>query len=206
MKNSDIVETARQRMSEAVDADRENRAHELDDLQKISGLNHWPEDIRREREADGKPCLVFNRFPQFVRQVTGDIRRMNPSIKVVAGDDDATDEVAEIFDGMIRQIEYASDASSIYERAAEQAAASSIGWFRVLTRYESDNSFLQECYIKSIRKPLSVYCDPAAEMPTREDASYIFITQQMRVEDFNNEFPKAKQVDVEIDAETDGLE
>ena len=204
-KNDDILEAARKRMKEAAEADRENRLEELDDLEKLVG-KQWDEKTRAQRELEGKPCLTFNRNPQFVRQVTGDIRRMNPAIKVLPADDNALQETAEIYEGLIRQIEYASDASSVYERAAEQAAASSIGWFRILTRYESEDSFEQECYIKSIRNPLSVYCDPSAEMPTREDANYLFITEQMRKSDFEEAYPGKSPEPVDHDSVTDGRE
>jgi len=205
MKNDDLLKQARTRMDECVEAEKDNRLEEIDDLEKLVG-KQWPEDIRSEREAESKPCLTINRLPQFVRQVTGDIRRLNPAINVLPADGEAASDVADIYEGLIRQIEYKSDASSIYERAAEQAAASSAGYFRVLTEYEGDDSFLQEICIKGIRNPLSVYFDPEAELPTREDANYVFLTQQMKRDDFEAAYPKAKPVDVEHDAATDGLE
>ncbi|KIC39363.1 portal protein [Leisingera sp. ANG-M7] len=205
MKHQKLLKLARSRMAESIEADRENRLEELDDLEKLVG-KQWPEDIRRERESESKPCLTMNRLPQFVRQVTGDIRRMNPAINVIPADDEASGDIAEIYEGLIRQIEYSSNASRIYERSAEQAAASSIGWFRILTDYESDDSFLQEIKLKGIRNPLSVYCDPTAELPTREDAGYIFITEQMARDEFEAAYPGKKAVDVEADGATDGLE
>jgi hypothetical protein len=103
-----LLKEARDRMAEAVEADRENRGRAMDDLEKLVG-RQWPDNIRNEREVAGKPCLTFNRLPQFTRQVTGDIRRMNPAIKVSASDNQATDEVAEIYEGLIRHIEQRSD-------------------------------------------------------------------------------------------------
>lgn len=205
MNNDKILKQARSRMGECVEAEKDNRLEEIDDLQKLVG-QQWPEDIRNERESESKPCLTMNRLPQFVRQVTGDIRRMNPAINVLPADGEATSDVADIYEGLIRHIEYKSDASSVYERAAEQSAASSAGYFRILTEYESDTSFLQEIRIKSIRNPLSVYFDPEAELPTREDAGYVFLTEQMKRDDFEEAFPDAKPVDVEHDDATDGLE
>lgn len=205
MKKPDIIKLAKERMCEAVEADRGNRARDMDDLQKLTG-EQWPEIIRRQREADGKPCITVNRLPQFVRQVTGDIRKMNPAIKVSPSDNAATEDVAEIYEGLIRHIEQRSDASTVYEQTAESAAACSIGWFRVTNEWEREDSFDQECRIKRIRNPFSVYCDPAAQESTREDAQYIFITESMRKEDFTTAYPKAKIVDAEHDAETDGLE
>lgn len=205
MNNAGILELAKKRMREAITADQENRTADLDDLEKLVG-NQWPDEIRSEREAEGKPCLTLNRLPQFVRQVTGDIRRMNPAIKIVPADDGASEETAEIIEGLIRQIEYASDASSVYEQTAESAAACSIGWFRVLTDWEDDQSFNQEIRIERIRNVFSVYCDPAAQMPTREDANYLFITEQISEEDFRERYPDKRFEDAEHDGSTDGME
>lgn len=205
MKNEDIISLAVKRMAEAVDADRNNRERGMEDLKFLTG-DQWPEEARREREGDSKPVLTINRLPQFVRQVTGDIRRMNPAINVSPASDDATDETAELIEGLIRHIEYNSDASSVYEQTAESAAACSIGWFRVRHDYESDDSFDQEILIERIRNPFSVYCDPKAEDPTRRDAGYVFITEQMSLEEFRKQFPGKAAVDMEADRETDGLE
>ena len=118
------------RFAEARDADWENREDAFDDLQFIAG-EQWPENIKSEREAEGRPCLTLNRMPQFLRQVTGDIRRTNPAIKIVPGDEDATEDGAELMAGIVRQVEYKSSASRIYEGAAESAAACGQGAFRV---------------------------------------------------------------------------
>ena len=130
----------------------------------------------------------------------------NPAIKVSPSDDAATEETAEVLEGMIRQIEYRSDASSVYEQTAESAAASSIGWFRVVNDWADDTSFNQEILIKRIRNSFSVYPDPAAELPTREDAEFLFITKSMKKEDFEAEFPDKKIADAEHDDATDGME
>lgn len=205
MKKQDIIAAARERMDEAIDADRENREEALHDLENLAG-HQWPDDIRQSREADGRPCLTINRLPQFVRQVTGDIRNMNPAINVIPGDSEASEDVAEIVEGLVRQIQYASDATSVYEAAGESAAACSMGYFRILTEYEDDNTFNQCIKVKRIHNPFSVYFDPEAREPNREDAGYCFITEQMKRDDFQKAYPKAALVDVDNDAETDGLE
>lgn len=205
MKKDDIIAAALDRMSEAVDADRENREEALHDLEASAGFQ-WPDSIRQAREAEGRPCLTINRLPQFVRQVTGDIRNMNPAINVMPGDTDASTEVAEIYEGIIREIQYRSDASSVYEAAGESAAACGMGYFRIRTEYEDNESFNQTIRVERIHNPFSVYFDPKARMSTREDADYCFITEQMKKQTFEETYPNAAIVDMENDAETDGLE
>lgn len=202
----DIPAMARKRMIAAASADQDNRERALDDLRNLSGEYQWDEDIRRQREADMRPCVTVNQLPQFVRQVTGDIRKLNPAIKVLPGDDQADADVAEVIEGMVRTIEYASHASDVYEKAGEQSAECSHGAFRILTDYETETSFNQVIKIASIHNPLSVYWDPAARESTREDANYCFLTSVMARDDFKEAYPGKNLVDAEHDGATDGLQ
>ena len=204
MSKDAMIAKARDRMSEAIEADRENREEALDDLQNTAG-KQWPEAIAAAREGANRPVLTINRLPQFVRQVTGDLRNMNPAINISPGDGDASSETAEIIEGLVRQIQYKSDASSVYERAGESAAACGMGYFRIRTEYEDHSSFNQEILIESIHNPFSVYFDPVAKMSTREDADYCFITEQVKHDEFKERYPKAQLVSVDNDGETDGI-
>lgn len=205
MNKLELLRTARQRMQDCIDADEENRDEALDDLEQLVGQGQWPDDIRASRESDNRPCLTINRLPQFVRQVTGDIRRMNPSIKVMPGDQEASQESAEIVEGLVRHIQSESDASSVYEWAAECAAGCGIGWFRINTEWCDDSSFLQKIRLQSVRNPLTVYFDPLSEMPTREDSEYIFITSNMQRTDFETAYPDAQPIDADRDAQIEGI-
>lgn len=193
--NDPYHKAALERFDKAIDADYKNRLEGLDDLEFIAG-EQWPEDIRSERETAGRPVITLNRMPQFLRQVTGDIRRANPAIDVMAGDEDATEEMADIFGGIIRSIEYKSDATSIYERAAESAAACGIGNFRVIP-VQDDRGLNIE--IEGIPNPFAVYWDPLSKDPTRSDAQYCFVTSEMTQEDFKKEYPGADVYDFESD-------
>jgi hypothetical protein len=201
-----LLKQARDRMAAAVDADQDNRVHALDDLRMVAGLDHWSEEARKAREADGRVCMVVNQLPQFLRKVTGNLRQMNPAINVYPADSEASADVAEIFEGITRHIEYQSDASSVYERAAESAAACGMGFFRILTEYETPESFNQEARIQSIMNPFAVYCDPAAVLPTREDAGWWFITDAMERDDFEDAYPGKSFDSVARDELTDSLE
>lgn len=194
-----FLKECRDRLQLAIDADQDNRTEAFDDLRVLSGLDHWPKDIKQDRDARNRASLVVNQLPQFLRQVTGDIRSMNPSIKIVAGDSAANPRIAEVYEGIIRHIQNKSDASSVYERAAESAAACGMGYFRLLADYEHDGSFNQEITIRSIMNPFSVYFDPDAVLPTREDAAWCFITQAMDEDAFRKEYPDAAAEPVDAD-------
>jgi len=175
--------------------DRDNREEASRDLTFLAG-DQWPESVRREREAAKRPMLTINRLPQFVRQITNDIRQADIAIKVVPEDDDADPAVAEIYDGLIRQIQYRSSARHVYSTAAEHQASCGIGWWRVSSDYADDMAFDQEIRIKAVKNPLAVYCDPGSVMPDRSDAMWIAVTEMLPKDTFKRRYPKAKAVEI----------
>jgi len=185
-----IIALARARMDEAFTAEQPHRERAQDDLRNVIG-DQWPEDERLERESEGRPCLTINILAQNVRQVTGQIRSLNPAIKVTAADSAANKDTAEVIEGMVRHIENKSDASSVYEAATESAAASSIGYWRIRADYADGDTFDQELKIERVFNPFAVFLDPFAKDPTRKDARYGFIVAEMPKEDFEAEYPDA---------------
>lgn len=205
MSKDDILRLARKRMDEAYSAELDQREMAENDLRFLTG-DQWPEDVRLEREADGKPCLTFNGMSQYVRQVTGQIRNLNPAIKVLPAEENASDDVAEIYEGLIRQIEYKADASSIYEGAAQSAAACGIGHWRIRADYEPGLTFNQELLIEPIYNPFSVFTDPFAKHPTRCDARYRFIVSEMEMSEFKDTYPEAQIGDITSEHRLDFIE
>ena len=192
-KHADVLREARERFDECCEADEWNREQALDDLQFLVG-EQWPEDVRSERELSGRPMLTINRMPQFLRQVTGDIRRTNPAVSIGPADGGADKETAEIFEGLVRSIESMSDATTVYEQSGECAAACGMAAFRILTDYAED-SFDQEARIERIPNPFSVYFDPEARDVTRKDADFAFVIDRMSKDAFRKAYPKAVHSD-----------
>lgn len=203
-KNKDIIETALHRMTMAIAAYSDSREDELDDLRFYAGSPdnqfHWPADVLATRGSvqgqtiNARPCLTINKLPQHVRQVTNDQRQNRPSGKVIPADDKADIEVAEIFNGMVRHIEYMSDADVAYDTACENQVAYGEGYIRLLTEYESPNSFDQNIKIGRIRNSFSVYMDPTIQDPCGSDAKWCFVTEDVLLEDFERMFPDAQPV------------
>jgi hypothetical protein len=201
--NEQIVKDVRERLDQAWQYDRENREAGTSDLAFLAG-DQWPEAIRREREIEGRPMLTVNRLPQFLRQVTNDIRQADLAIKVAPVDDRSDPELAKIYNGLLRQIQAASSAKHVYSAAAESQAGCGVGWFRILTQYCEDSAFEQEIKIKLIPHPFSVFCDPAAVEPDRSDAMWMMVAENIPTATFKERYPKAA---VEgIDISTDNAE
>ncbi len=196
-----LLNEARERLDQAYQFERENRREAAMDMAFVAGYQ-WPESIKKERQASGRPILTINRLPQFIRQVTNDIRQADLAIKVSPVDDKADPKLAKIYNGLLRQIQYQSSAKHVYGTAAEHQVACGIGWFRICTEYADDTAFDQEIRLKAVRNPLSVYCDPAAVEPDRSDAQWMLVTEMIPTAAFKAKYPKAKLEGV--DPPTDG--
>lgn len=190
-----IVKEAKEALQRSWEWDRDNRREAALDLEFLAG-NQWPDNVRRDREMSNRPVLTINRLPQFVRQVTNDIRQADLAIKVSPVDDRSDPELAKIYNGLLRQIHYSSSAAHVYAMAAEAQAACGIGWFRILTDYAGEDTFDQELRVKGIANPLSVYDDPGAAEPDRSDAMQRLVTEFIPREMFKRLYPDAKVVDV----------
>jgi hypothetical protein len=202
--DSDVLSTARARLDLAMSALSESREDEIDDLKFYAGSpdNHWqwPADVLATRGAvqgqtiNARPCLTINKLPQHVRQVTNDQRQNRPGAKVIPVDDKADVQVAEIFNGMIRHIEYISDADVAYDTACENQVSYGEGYLRLLTEYCDDTTFDQDIKIGRVRNSFSVYMDPTIQDPTGADAQWCFITEDITKAEYARMYPDAAPI------------
>lgn len=192
----DVLALARERFDQAVDAEAEIRAEAIDDLEFRSG-NQWPEDMRRARELDRRPCLTINRLPQFIRQITNDQRQNRPSMKVSPVDDRGDVETAKVIQGLLRHIEVNSNADVAYDTAFAGAVIHGFGFIRVTSDYCSDESFEQELLIKRVRNPFCVYLDPGYHEPDASDANWGFVFEDISKEIYDQKYPQSELASME---------
>jgi hypothetical protein len=201
---SDMLSTMRSRFTMAISAYGESREDELDDLRFMAGSPdnqwQWPADVLATRGSvqgqtiNARPCLTINKLPQHVRQVTNQQRQNRPSGKVIPADDNADVAVAEVFDGIIRHIEYMSDADVAYDTACDNQVTYGEGYIRLLTEYAREDSFDQDLRIGRVRNSFSVYMDPTIQDPCGSDAQWCFITEDLLKVEYERMFPDAQPI------------
>jgi hypothetical protein len=204
MNKEDKLATMRHRLTVAISAYSNSRDDELDDLKFMAGSPdnqwQWPQDVLSTRGSvqgqtiNARPCLTINKLPQHVKQVTNDQRQNRPSGKVIPANDIADPEMAEIFDGIVRHIEYMSDADVAYDTACENQVTYGEGYFRILTEYCEDDTFDQDIKIGRIRNSFSVYMDPMIQDPCGSDAQWCFITEDISKEEYERLYPDAMPI------------
>ncbi|WP_298700941.1 portal protein [uncultured Brevundimonas sp.] len=181
----------------AMDHDRDNREAFSDDIAFARLGEQWDEGLKAKRTKEGRPCLTINKLPPFIRQVVNDARQNKPSIKVLPQDSEADPDTAEIYTGLIRNIEASSDADVAWDTALDNAASGGFGFFRINLAYAHDETFDQDIVFERIIDPLTVLGDPDSESADGSDWNVAFVTRLYTRRQFKAEFPDAEPVDFE---------
>lgn len=191
--NEDLLEEARKNRNKAEGFERDNNDEAREDLKFIAG-EQWDRRDINQRTEDGRPYLTVNQLPQFVNQITGDVRLNPPAIKVLPAEEGDT-QIAQVYTGLIRNIESQSAASKVYVGSAESCIRCGIGNFRIVTEFADDDTFNQEIRIRPIKNPFAVFFDPQAQLADRSDANWCFVLDEMDIDAFKEEYPEALVTD-----------
>ena len=150
----------------------------------------WPNDIRRQRDIDERPCLTINRVRQHNLLVINNLRRAMPSVEYVGAGGGATKRSAEIYQDLARSIQYKSNASEVYGLAIDHMVKGGLGYWMVTTDYEDEESMDQEIFLEPIPDPLGVYMDVDIQHKDGSDARYAFVFKNFPREQFEKDYPE----------------
>lgn len=193
-EKKDVIDLAKERYERAKSAYADSRQLAIEDTKFALGDSdngwQWPDAIRRSRVLDQKVCLTVNLTAQHCNQIINNMRQNRPQCRVLPVDNGADKKTAEIFGGLIRNIQTSSNADDAHDVAAEHCIYGGEGYWRVITDYESETSFNQVIKIKSISNPMLVYIDPAAKELDKSDAEWAFIFDDISKDECKREFPQ----------------
>lgn len=178
MADDDLKE-AREDFTLAQDAESDNRTSYEDDVEFALHEVQWPANVAKQRQDENRPALTISKMKAFIRQVVNDARQNKPSIKVHPADSGADPETAEVINGLIRNIEYTSNADVAYDTAMETAVAGGFGYWRVGLDYAYHDSFDMDLRIERVANPLSVYGDPYSTAADSSDWMRAFVVDLM---------------------------
>lgn len=177
---NNVLEEARDRFRICAEWEATFRKKFVDDIKFANADTYngfqWPDHIRHSRDLNDRPCLTLNVVRQHNLKIENEARRNKASARILGLGNGATQESANVVKAIIRHIEYSSKAQrNAYTPARHYQVAGGIGWWRLITDYESNDSFDQEIYIEGIPDPLSVYMDPDCQRLDCSDARYAFV-------------------------------
>jgi len=130
----------------------------------------WPDDLRADREANKRPALTLNKVQRLVAMITNDARQNKPSITIKPTGNESSYKSAQVYEGLVRDIEYKSAAQSIYDECTDSQVEGGIAYFRINQVYTDDDSFDQELRIEPVRDHLGVFLDCDIKQKDGSDA------------------------------------
>lgn len=196
-----LLKEIRDRYRYASDCWAEIRKESQTDRKYLTG-DPWEDEDRKARADNGRPCISHDELTQYVNQSVNFVRQNKRGIKVTPAGNGADEKTAELRQGIMRTIEYRSNAQPAYITAFEQMVEGSYGFFRISRRYTSNDPtrrdasvFDQEIVIKTIPNPDSVLYDPDCKEPDFGDAGYCFVLDPLPKDEFKTRFPGAEVKD-----------
>lgn len=182
-----FIQTALERFQLAQEAETEFRRHAQEDLNFVNG-DQWNFQAKNNRENSGLPCYTVNKVQEYLRHITNEIRQNKPSIQVDPVSGGAEKDTADIIAGLIKHIEYDSAADTAYDTASWYAAATGLGYIRLVSDYEDNMSDNQKLMIKTVENPSTVFFDPHSKSPDGSDAEWCFIVTDMPSEEYRRKY------------------
>lgn len=191
------TQTMLDRASDALSADLDKRRDVIEDMKFAFVSGHqWDPHLTSKRR--NKPNYEFNRVRQLIRRVTGQQLKNKPNIKVRAVEDNDVD-TADVYNGLIKNIEVQSSAETAYDTAFQWACGGGFGDLRVRSKYEHDMSFDQCLLIEAIDDPASCsWPDPSSKKFDKSDARYWFIVDTMPIKEFKRRWTDAEPINFEV--------
>ena len=151
----------------------------------------WEPEWSNSVSNGNKPRYTFDMVNPIVDQVSSEIEQSDYSVKVSPAGGDATKEIAMTMDGLIRNIEQISNASTVYSQAARSMVIGGMDGWRVVQKYVDDNSFDQDLAIEKIGNFVDrVWFDPSAELQDKSDSRYAFCLHPMAIDEYDSRWPE----------------
>lgn len=176
-----IVAEAKKRWRQCDEWEGEFRVLFIDDLKFANGDSYnnwqWPDNIYAFRTGANEmsPCLTINKVRQHNLQIINDAKQNKPGVNIRPNGNGSSFKAAQVFEGIVRQIEYHSGAEHAYDTATEFQVQAGIGYIRVVTEYVGPDTFDQDIFIRGVKDPLTIYLDPDIDQVDGSDARFGFV-------------------------------
>jgi len=149
------------------------------------------------------PRYTFDQCNMVVDDIMGEMEQMDFDIRVHPAGDDASKDIAQAFEGIIRNIENVSGARFIYNSAARIMVGTGFAAWRVSHDFRDADSFQQDLFIEQVVNAQdSLWIDPNANRQDMSDADFAWILHSMTRTEYEKKYPKGSGLSVGSDIRT----
>lgn len=186
--NEDIVNQGKNDFSTAESAEYDNREICREDrkFSQVAG-EMWDQRFKQDRD---KPRFEINRVAHAVNQVVGEYARNSISTKVRPNNGAATVDIANTYNGLIRNIYAASHFDYTQLQAFKETCHGGFAAWRVINDFLDDETFEQGVCIGFIADAINrVWFDPTDTDPLKRNAGYCFVVSDIAREKYKELYP-----------------
>ncbi len=191
----------------AVNATSTQEQHEREDLLFQYPEHQWADDVKKDRSAQivrnvpipARPMLSVATLDEPIQLVLNAEKRAHLGVQIHPLTEDASDDTAEVLQGLYRSIEVNSRANLARSWGYNRAVKAGRGCYRILTEYDRDTGVPgdQKIVIKRILYQGSVYFDPFAQEPDWSDAQWVIQVEDMPWTTYTRRFKKSSLKDAD---------
>lgn len=196
------LQQALDRFKVGSDADIDQRNREVDALRFQVPDLCWPTEVKDQRKPQliggvaipQRPMLSIPSLDHPIQLVLNAEKAAHLGVTIHALSDEASDDTAEIIQGLYRRIEVESRAGLARSWAFERAVKAGRGYYRVMTEPDPDSEdpFDQRIMIKRILQQGSVVLDPFAQEPDFSDGQWAFLINDMPWSTYKRRYPDSE--------------
>lgn len=172
----------------------------ISDLKFADG-DQWDPKVLATRNQQNLSSLTYNQIPPKIKYIVNNIRQNTPQIKCNPVSNGATKETAKVIDGIIKYIQYKSNAKHSYINGVQNAVTGGIGAWRVnlieTIDYDGDGVNEYDIALDRIQDPTTVVIDPSSVKQDFSDAEYMYVTSWISRDEFKERWPDAEEGSVD---------
>ena len=198
LKKPDIIEVL-EKFHKCFESERDQREKAVEDLLFVDAEDgQWDDYAKNARSK--RPRYTIDRITPAIEQVEGNQQQTEIGVRVFPRRD-GKEEVAEVFNGLIRDIQNESAADTVYDDSYLEMLKGGYGGWQVKIKWRS-GTFDQICCIERIESAVtSLFFGPSSSY-TREDAEYAFVVREYPMDEYKEKWPDAGVVDFTNDSLT----
>jgi hypothetical protein len=186
-KDQDRISEMQSRYEKAQEGCTERYDAAADDIRFVTIPGSQWDSRLRARRGD-RPTYEFPKLGSHIRLVVNEMRQARPQGKV-RGVEESDVGLAEIIQGLGRNIEDVSNADIAYLNAYQQAVKGGLGWIALDTDYAKPDDFDLDILICPVRNFACVKVDPSAVKIDRSDMMFAFEEDTLSVDEYKRQFP-----------------
>jgi len=139
----------------------------------------------------------FDQITPILQQITGEMTNSNFAIMVSPAGGGATEDTAETYAGLIRNIENISNADQIYSAVGETMVMCGIDGFEIVQKFLDANTFDQDLVFEPVSDWYkSVWFDVASIKQDKSDSAWGVKLKELPMANYLKRFPKGSKVSV----------